>query len=218
MFIDKDYNTQRKKLVLPEYGRTVFKMVQFCKSVKDRDLRNAVAKEIIIVMGGMFPHLRDVPDFKHKLWDHLYIMSDFDLDIDFPYPTPEPSSLYEKPKRIPYPPSQIKYRHYGKVMELMIEKASQFEDNDKKQILIEQLANHMKKSYLTWNRESVEDSMIIENMRELSGGKINATNIKLLDSKDFPKKQKPKEKEKGRNKKRNPRSQQNNNPGYLNNY
>ncbi|MCX6257225.1 MAG: DUF4290 domain-containing protein [Bacteroidia bacterium] len=199
MLSDKDYNTQRIKLVLPEYGRTVFNMVQFCKSVNDRDLRNKVAREIIIVMGGMFPHLRDVPDFKHKLWDHLFIMADFDLDIDSPYPRPEPDTLYEKPRRIPYPQSDIKFRHYGKIMEIMIKKAITFEDEDKKQLLIEQLANHMKKSYLTWNRESVDDDLILADFRNLSGGKINPSAFKLMDSKDIPKK--PKQKEKQKNKK-----------------
>jgi hypothetical protein len=216
MLSDKDYNTQRKKLVLPEYGRTIFNMVQFCKSVKDRDLRNKIAREVITIMGGMFPHLRDVPDFKHKLWDHLFIMADFDLDIDSPYTKPEPWSLYEKPKRIPYPQSEIQLRHYGKIMEQMIAKAIQFEEGDKKQILIEQLANHMKKSFLTWNRESVDDEQVIEDMKGLSAGKILIPEIKLIDSKDFPKKQK--QKEKARNKKRNSRNQQSNSQGYLNSY
>jgi len=188
-----DYNTQRKKLVLPEYGRNVYKMVEYLMSIEDREERNKAARSIIYIMGNLNPHLRDVADFKHKLWDHLFIMSDFNLDIDSPYEKPTPEVLYEKPRPIPYSNYDIQYKHYGKIIELMIKKAAVYPEGKERDILIRLIANHMKKCYLTWNRETVNDDIIFDDLRKLSDGKIVIENdIKLSDTRDILAKNKKK--------------------------
>jgi len=188
-----DYNTQRKKLVLPEYGRNVYKMVEYLMTIEDREERNKAARSIIYIMGNLNPHLRDVADFKHKLWDHLFIMSDFKLDIDSPYEKPTPEVLYEKPRPIPYSNYDIKYKHYGKIIELMIKKAADYPEGKERDILIRLIANHMKKCYLTWNRETVNDDIIFDDLRKLSDGKIIVENeVKLSDTRDILAKNKKK--------------------------
>jgi hypothetical protein len=168
-----DYNSNRKKLKLPEYGRNIQKMVDYVVEIEDREERNKAAQQIIDIMGNMYPYLRDISDFKHKLWDHIAIMSDFKLDIDYPYAPPEASTFEELPKQVPYDRSRLKYRHYGKIMEKMISKAIDYDDEKpEKKILTELLANHMKKSFLLWNKDSVNDSKIFEDLRELSDGKL----------------------------------------------
>lgn len=167
-----DYNTQRKHLVLPEYGRHIQQMVDQLLEISDRDERNKVAKSIIAVMGNMNPHLRDINDFKHKLWDHLHVMAGFNLDIDSPYPKPEAAVIYEKPKSVPYPSHPIRFKHYGRSISMMIEKAIEMEPGEQKEALTSLIANHMKKSYLIWNQDSVSDGDIIRDVKELSGGKL----------------------------------------------
>jgi hypothetical protein len=179
----KDYNTSRKKLALPEYGRNVHNMVELLMKIEDRDTRNRAAQALIDVMGNLNPYLRDIPDFKHKLWDHLAIMADFKLDIDYPYNPPSPEILHEKPHRVPYSQRDIRYRHYGHTMELMIKKAIEFEEGKEKDVLIYQLANHMKKSYLTWNKETVDDEKILDDLALMSGGKLKCTDIELAEVK-----------------------------------
>ena len=148
------YNTEEKKLVMPEYGRNIQNMVDYCITIQDREERKRCADTIINIMGNMFPHLRDVNDFKHILWDHLAIMADFKLDIDYPYVIVKKEDLYSRPPRIPYNNSRIRYRHYGKTLEKMIQKATEFEPGVEKDQLIKLLATQMKKSFLTWNKTS----------------------------------------------------------------
>ncbi len=166
------YNTQEEKLVLPEYGRNIQNMVNHCVTIQDRDERKRCADSIINVMGNMFPHLRDVNDFKHILWDHLAIMADFKLDIDYPYEIVKKENLYTRPPRIPYNNSRIRYRHYGKTLERMIQKATEYEPGPQKDQLVRLLATQMKKSFLTWNKETVDDRKIFKDLDELSDGKI----------------------------------------------
>jgi hypothetical protein len=188
-----DYNTNRNKLKLPEYGRNIQKMVEYLMTIEDRDKRNKMAYAVISVMGNMNPHLRDISDFKHKLWDHLSIMSDFKLDIDSPYKKPEPKVFNEKPRRIEYKLNEIRYKHYGRTLEMLIDVASKYPEGEEKEQLFKVIANHMKKSYLTWNREVVNDGEIFKDLRELSGGKINiGEDIKLNDSRDILSKNKRK--------------------------
>lgn len=167
-----EYNTQRGKMFIPEYGRNIQKMVNYAASVENREERNRVAQSIIIVMGQLNPHLRDINDFKHKLWDHLFIISDFKLDVDSPYPKPTPETFEGKPQKVKYPYYNIKYRFYGKTIELMIQKAILMEEGELKSLLIHAIANHMKKSYLNWNKESVSDDVIMEHLSVLSNGKL----------------------------------------------
>lgn len=189
-----DYNSNRKKLQLPEYGRNIQNMVNYLMTIEDKEKRNKSAQTVIDVMGNLYPYLRDVAEFKHKLWDHLAIMSDFKLDIDYPYDPPSPDILTEKPNQVPYDQTDIKYKHYGLIMERMIEKVSEFE-GEEKDILVELLANHMKKSYLAWNKDAVEDDKIFKDIKELSNGKIVMDKeLKLSETKNLlskPKKKKP---------------------------
>lgn len=181
------YNTEEKKLVMPEYGRNIQNMVDYCLTIEDREERKRCADTIINIMGNMFPHLRDVNDFKHILWDHLAIMADFKLDIDYPYEIIRKEDLHSRPPRIPYNNSRIRYRHYGRTLELMIEKATELEPGAEREQLIKLLANHMKKSFLTWNKESVDDRKIFKDLDELSKGKIvlDEDNHKLTESRDI---------------------------------
>ena len=167
-----EYNSQRGRMFIPEYGRNIQKMVNYAMSVEDREHRNKVAQSIINVMGQLNPHLRDINDFKHKLWDHIFIISDFKLDVDSPYPKPTPATFEGKPEKVKYPYYNIKYRFYGKTIELMIQKAIGMEEGEIKNLLIQAIANHMKKSYLNWNKESVSDDVIINHLSDLSGGKL----------------------------------------------
>lgn len=188
-----DYNSQRKKLPLPEYGRNIQNMVDYLFTVEDRDKRNRSAQTVIDVMGNLYPYLRDVAEFKHKLWDHLAIMSDFKLDIDYPYDPPTPDILTEKPNRVPYTQNKIKYKHYGYTMELMIRKTVELE-GEEKEAMIELLANHMKKSYLAWNKDAVEDEKIFMDLEELSRGNVEINKeLQLTETKTIlgkPKKKK----------------------------
>jgi len=189
-----DYNTQRKRMALPEYGRNVQKMVDHIKTIEDRDERNRAAKTIIQIMGNLNPHLRDIGDFKHKLWDHLALIADFELDIDSPYDVPEPSKFVEKPKQVPYQQGEIKYLHYGRIIELMINAASEMEDGDEKEYLTNLIVNQMKKSYITWNRGQVADEVIIDNLKTLSRGRLKMTEgVKILEVRELipPVKRKP---------------------------
>jgi hypothetical protein len=191
--MDFNYNSSRKRLVLPEYGRNIQNMVDYVCNIQDRDERNRLAKGIITVMGNMNPHLRDVSDFKHKLWDHLAIMADFKLDIDWPYPLPAKETLNDKPRRVAYNTNGIRYKHYGKVMEQLIRKASEMEASEERQVLVTMIANHMKKSYLTWNREAVTDEVIFHDLEELSKGKLTISReYKLAETKDILSKNKKK--------------------------
>lgn len=182
-----DYNTQLKKLVLPEYGRNVQQMVDHCLTLEDRQERTRCANTIINLMGNLFPHLRDVDDFKHKLWDHLAIMSGFKLDIDYPYPIIKKENLYTRPEKITYRLTPIRYRHYGKLLENMIRKAEEMPEGNEREQLISLLANHMKKCFLTWNKEAVEDDKILNDLREYSHGQIELTpeTFKLKESRDI---------------------------------
>jgi hypothetical protein len=189
-----DYNTQRKRMALPEYGRNVQKMVDHIKSISDRTERNRAAKTIISIMGNLNPHLRDVGDFKHKLWDHLALIANFELDIDSPYPKPEPAKFVEKPRQIPYKQGDIRFLHYGRIIELMIGTASDMPDGSEKEYLTTLIVNQMKKSYITWNRGQVADEVIINDMKQLSGGRLKMTEgVRILEVKELlpPVKKKP---------------------------
>ena len=171
-----EYNSERSKLIIPEYGRHIQKMVEHTVEIADDEERNRMAKAIIAVMGNLNPHLRDVPDFQHKLWDQLFIISDFKLDAESPFPKPSPELLAERPERLNYPQNFPKYRFYGNNIKRMIDVANSWEEGELKDGLIYTIANHMKKSYLSWNKDTVSDSVIYDHLFELSGGRINLKN------------------------------------------
>ena len=177
MIDNLQYNTERTKLVIPEYGRHLHKMIDQALACENRDERSNLAKAIIGVMGNMNPHLRDVPEFQHKLWDQLFIMSDFALDIDCPYPIPLREVLKQRPDKLKYPQNFPKYRFYGNNIKRMIDIAVSWEEGDMKKELIYVIANHMKKCFLNWNKDTVEDDVIFKHLKELSNG--NITNISI---------------------------------------
>jgi hypothetical protein len=170
-----EYNSERPHLMIPEYGRHLQKLINQAVAVEDRVERNKMAKYIIQVMGNLNPHLRDVLDFQHKLWDQLFVMSDFKLDVDSPYPILSREVLQMKPDKLAYPQAFPKYRFYGNNIKYMIDVANKWEEGDLKSALIKVIANHMKKSYLSWNKDTVKDDVIFEHLYELSDGKINLT-------------------------------------------
>jgi hypothetical protein len=179
-----EYNSERKPLIIPEYGRYLHKIIDQAVLVENRDERNKMAKYIISVMGNLNPHLRDVPDFQHKLWDQIFIMSDFKLDVDSPYPIPSREVLKMKPDPLKYPQNFPKYRFYGNNIKYMIDVANKWEEGEMKSALVKVIANHMKKSYLSWNKDTVTDVVIFEHLFELSDGKLNllSSSEELLNS------------------------------------
>ena len=179
-----EYNTSREEMIIPEYGRHIQKMINYASSRKTKDDRNKLAKAIISIMGNLQPHLRDVPDFQHKLWDQLFIMSDFKLDADSPFEKPSKEVLDAKPDPLSYPQSYPKYRFYGNNIKIMIDEAVKWDKGEMKEALIYTIANHMKKCFLNWNKDNVEDAVIFDHLFELSDGKIDIrkSDEELLDS------------------------------------
>lgn len=179
-----EYNTEREHLIIPEYGRHIQKMINYAVQQSSKDERNKLANAIISVMGNIQPHLRDVPDFQHKLWDQLFIMSNFKLDADSPFDKPSEKKLNLSPDPLNYPQNYPKYRFYGNNIKIMIEAACNWDDGDMKSALVMTIANHMKKSFLTWNKDTVEDSVIFDHLFELSNGKIDIrkSEDKLIES------------------------------------
>ena len=208
-----EYNTERPHLIIPEYGRHIQKMVDQCIAIEDKEERNKCAKSIISVMGNLNPHLRDVPDFQHKLWDQLFIIADFKLDVDSPYPIPSEEELRERPEPLGYPQNHPKYRFYGNNIKRMIDVAIGWEEGELKNALVINIANHMKKSFLNWNKDTVEDTVIFGHLFELSDGKFDLRNSEevlseatelLKNKKRFSKKTSGKSgKGQNRNRKRN---------------
>ncbi|GEJ32183.1 conserved hypothetical protein [Flavobacterium psychrophilum] len=182
-----EYNSERKPLIIPEYGRYLHVLVDQATAIEDRDERNKAAKYIISVMGNLNPHLRDVIDFQHKLWDQIFIMSDFKLEVDSPYPIPSREVLKMRPEPLKYPQNFPKYRFYGNNIKYMIDVANKWEEGELKNALCKVIATHMKKSYLSWNKDTVTDEVIFEHLLELSDGKINLTQSteELLNSNDL---------------------------------
>ncbi|WP_334058193.1 DUF4290 domain-containing protein [Polaribacter sp. P097] len=190
MTFDLEYNSERTLMIIPEYGRHIQKLVNHCVALETKEERNKMALAIVDVMGNLQPHLRDVPDFKHKLWDQLFIMSKFNLDVDSPYPIPSKEELQEKPEGLAYPKSASRYRYYGNNIQTMIDVALSWEDGDKKEALVYTIANHMKKCYLNWNKDTVDDAVIFKHLYDLSDKKIDlrGSEEELSESKNLLKK------------------------------
>jgi hypothetical protein len=167
-----DYNTQRPRLPIPEYGRHVQRMVDHVMEMEDREQRTRQAKAIIQVIARLNPQLRNSDNFERTLWDHLWIMSDLKLDVDAPFPMPTAEELESKPKLVPYPQTKIKFGHYGKLVERMIAQCAEMEPGEKRDAYAEVIANHMKKQFLTWNRDTVPDPVILKDLGELSKGTV----------------------------------------------
>ena len=188
MIDNLQYNTERTKLIIPEYGRHLHKMIDQALACENKVERSNLAKAIIGVMGNMNPHLRDVPDFKHKLWAQLFIMSNFELDADSPFEKPSKEVYVNaKPNKLEYPQSFPKYRFYGNNIKKMIDIAMSWEEGDLKDKLIANIANHMKKCFLNWNKDTVEDKVIFDHLADLSNGtlKVPESKLPLTESSEF---------------------------------
>ena len=179
MIENLEYNTVREDLIIPEYGRHIQKMINYASTRETKEERNKLANAIISVMGNLQPHLRDVADFQHKLWDQLFIMSDFKLDADSPFEKPSKEILNAKPEPLNYPQNFPKYRFYGNNIKIMIDEAVKWDSGEMKDALVLTIANHMKKCFLNWNKDSVTDQVIFDHLYELS-----ETNIDIRDSKE----------------------------------
>lgn len=201
-----EYNTNRTKLLMPEYGRNIQQMVEYCKSLPSKEERNEVAKTIVEFMGQRNPHLRDEENYKHKLWDHLYILADYDLDVDAPYPFPTKEELDQKPNRMDYPSFENEYKFYGKSILQLIDRAIELEEGEEKEALIQVIANNMKKSYNVYNKEHVQDEVIFRHLKELSQDKLDLTGIETLDKSRI---YHPSRNKRNNHKKRNHHSQKN---------
>lgn len=171
-----EYNTQRAKLLLPEYGRNVQEMIAHAMEISDKTERNKAARAIIEVMGQLNPHLRDVDDFRHKLWTHLFIMSDFRLEVDSPYEIPKPEILHSKPDHMDYPKGKIRYGHYGKYTQRILADSKNIANEEEKAYLKNTMANFMKKQYLSYNNDTVENHVIADQLKELSHGELILAN------------------------------------------
>ena len=209
-----EYNTAREQLVISEYGRNIQKLIDFAKTIENRDERTRYCHFIVQVMGQMNPQ-REGGDVKRKLWDHLHLIANLELDIDSPYPVPEPSAIFAKPEPLKYSDRPVTFKQYGKNIEYIIEKTVELEDEEIKKLMVKIIGNHLKKLYLNWNRESVSDELINDHIKKLSGGKLEITDdIELNATSDIlakTRKKKPTHKgdHKGRKGQNNPRGQRN---------
>lgn len=178
-----EYNTVRNHLVFSEYGRNVQRLVEYLGTIKDREERNRKANTVIAIMGNLNPHLRDTADYKHKLWDHLFAMSNFTLDVDSPYPIPTPETINKKPDRVPYLGNHIKFRFYGRNVQSMVKKAAEMEEGEEKQYFINMIASFMRNSSKNWNDENLSAEAIADHIEVLSEGrlKVRAEDLTLSD-------------------------------------
>lgn len=167
-----NYNTERKKLPMPEYGRGIQNMVEFAVTIQDRAERQQCANTIVTIMGNMFPHLRDVPDFKHKLWDHLAVMSDYRLDIDYPYEIIRKDDE-KKPVPMAYPMKKIRYRHYGYLLETLMKKLPEMPEGEEKDELTVLVAGQMKRSLENWNKDVMDDEKIAVDLENYTHGAVH---------------------------------------------
>ncbi len=167
-----EYNTKRETLLIPEYGRNIQKLAEYAVTIEDREKRTAFANMIVNTMAQLSPSIKDSGDYRHKLWDHLFIISDYKLDVDSPYPMPSKEKNREKPQPLHYKNSAIRFRPYGKIIENMIDKVIDMPESEEKNELIERIAQQLKKSYLQWNVNSCDDRMILEHFEQLSHGQL----------------------------------------------
>ena len=186
--LDLAYNTDLENLMIPEYGRNIHKMVEHAKKIEDREERNKCVKAIVKVMDLINPNTRNnnnSEEHQQKLWSHLFIISNFDLDVDTPYEKTSKSSYQTRPEKVPYPSNDIKYGHYGKIMEDMVKAATEFKEGEEKQKLVKHIANLLKTSYLQWNRDTVNDNLIIKQLEELSEGKLTIETDQFRETSDI---------------------------------
>ena len=167
-----EYNTGREKIVISEYGRNIQMMIRHLLDIEDRKQRTEAAYFIVSVMAQMNPQVKESNDYMHKLWDHLYIISDYQLDVDGPYEKPTPEMQKKKPEHVGYQKNNIRYGHYGQYIADIVKKVKEMEEGPKKQAILVNIANHMKRDYLNWNRDTVNDLLILDDLYKISGEEI----------------------------------------------
>lgn len=171
-----EYNTQKKPLIIPEYGRNIHTMIEYSRSIEDREERNKFTEAIIDVMENINPGSKAEEDYKHKLWDQLYIMADYDLDVDAPYPMPDREEFMKRPSKPPYRRELRRDRYYGRIVQEMIEEVIPWEEGDRKDLAVLSIANQMKKNYINWNKDFVDNEQIVKDLNKLSGDKLTVKN------------------------------------------
>lgn len=167
-----EYNTQREKMIIPEYGRHIQKMVEYCLTIENREKRNEYAKTIIVAMGQVNPSNNQTANYQQKLWDHLFIISDYKLDVDSPYEKPTREQKDEKPSTLKYKNSKITYKTYGALLESLVKNVAQMPEGEQKQGLVNDLAQQMKKLYLQYNINTCDEQVLRNNLERLSNGRI----------------------------------------------
>ncbi len=191
----KDYNTRREALILPEYGRNIHQMVNFLKTIEDREERNKQAKVVIEVMSGVVLKLRNKEEMAQHLWTHLMIMADFDLDVDVPVEIPNKDKIFNKPEKLSYPKNKIKTRHYGYNIELLLSNVDLYK-GEEQEAYVTQILNQMKRLYLNWNKDVVADDIIINDFKRLSGKDFEFLNNIVLEDLKVPKNKRKKNQKK----------------------
>ena len=167
-----EYNTEREQIVISEYGRNIQVMIRHLLNIEDRKKRTEAAHFIVSVMAQMNPQVKESNDYLHKLWDHLYIISEYKLDVDGPYDPPTPEMQKQKPDHVGYQKNNIRYGHYGQYLYDIVNEVKMMEDGPNKQSILVNIANQMKRDYLNWNRDTVNDIIILEDLRKISGGTL----------------------------------------------
>ena len=191
-----DYNTQREKLILPEYGREVQSIVDYAVSLPDRAERQRCANAIIAIMERMLPPTHDAVDYKHKLWDHLALMSGFKLDIDYPYDISEAKKIMSRPKPMPYPMKRIPVRHYGNMMFELFDILKTMPEGRERDELVRLTANQMKRDLYQWGHGSSDDEKVVSDLANYTDGKIQVDlgtfNIARPEAREFDRKRRRK--------------------------
>jgi hypothetical protein len=182
-----EYNTQRPSIILKEYGRNVQKLVEYIRSIPSKEKRTELAYTLIELIKQLTPTVKDQPENPQRVWDDLYIIANFNLDINSPYPVPEPEILFKKPEKVHYPQSQVRFKHYGKNIEKLVKEALKKEDPQERQDAIIYLGKLMKTFYGNWNKETIDDSVILKDIQEMSGGALNMTIEKVREDNLFEK-------------------------------
>jgi hypothetical protein len=182
-----EYNTQRPHIILKEYGRNVQNLVEYIRSVPDKNKRTELATTLIELIKQLTPSLKDQPENPQRLWDDLYIIADFVLDINNPYPVPEREILFKKPMKVNYPQSKVRYKHYGKNIEKLVKEALKKEDPQEKEEAIIYLGKLMKTFYGNWNKETLDDSVILNDIKLMSDGKLTLNIEKVREDNLFEK-------------------------------
>lgn len=167
-----EYNTQRDKIVIMDYGRNVYKLVQYAKTIEDRTKRTQVAEAIVNVMAQVNPHVRDQADYRQKLWDHLFILAGGDLDVDTPFEVQHNESVQFDPRQMTYSNSNIRYRHYGRYTEKMLMKIAEYPEGEEREALTDEVAQDMKRKYMAWNNDSIDDKVIKDQIERMSMGRV----------------------------------------------